>query len=394
MPFEGVRHAGGQFLLRHLEYMSQSHDITLLVPESEDLRAVGHRPPDWLAAVVPSLELDARGPSQVLIDALYRRLMGVPPAPARPSLRAVRRAGLMQLASEADVVELHWAEYARFATELRQAGIRTPVSIVEHDVDIDAYVLRVRDQLVRYRKVLAVATAPIVRRWEVKGLGDADLVLVFKAADEQVLRRVGIATPVQVLAPWTQPPPTGLERRPHSALFTGAMWRRENAEGARWFLERVWPRVREKLPDATLVLAGAGADVDLRTAARSIPGVEVTGDVPDLLPYYSKASVFVAPMFAAGGLKFKVAQAMRSGLPVVATTVAAQGVAEHAPTGVLWSVSDDPLVQAEAVLAAFQDPAAATRVGRRAAAWADHWWSFERSTDAVLSEYAALVERG
>ena len=48
----------------------------------------------------------------------------------------------------------------------------------------------------------------------------------------------------------------------------------------------------------------------------------MSGEVPELLPYYESASVFVAPLFVRGGLKFKVPQAMLCGLPVVATHVA------------------------------------------------------------------------
>jgi glycosyltransferase involved in cell wall biosynthesis len=391
-PYEGVPHAGGLYLLRHLQALARTHAVTLLTPESPETEANRARVPDWLDVVIAPLENERRSRPRWLADAVYRRAMGAPPGPTAESLRAVRRAGLVERARKADVVELHWPEYARFASELRRAGVRTPVSVVEHDVDIEANAVRLREYATGYRRTLGLLTAPLPRRRELQGLRDADLVLVFKVEDEQLLRRLGISTPVRVIDPWIDEPLTsGPEREPHCALFAGAMFRRENADGAAWFLEHVWPRVRARSPQAQLVLAGAGPAPSLRAAAEEAGGVQVTGEVPDLLPYYARASLFVSPMFVGGGLKFKVAQALRCGLPVVATPNAAQGVSGHAPEGAMWAVTDDPEVMAVRILEAFDDPEATARAGAVAAEWARERWSFTRSLEQVQQDYAALA---
>jgi hypothetical protein len=71
--------------------------------------------PEWLDVVMGPPVVDGRTPTRRLLDAAYRRAMNCPPSPTAESLRSVRRAGLTELASEVDIVELHWAEYARFA---------------------------------------------------------------------------------------------------------------------------------------------------------------------------------------------------------------------------------------------------------------------------------------
>jgi glycosyltransferase involved in cell wall biosynthesis len=261
-------------------------------------------------------------------------------------------------------------------------------------VDITANAKRLKAYATGYRRVLGLLTAPLQRRAEVQGLRDADQVLVFKREDQVLLRSLGVRTRVEVIDPWIDEPP----RAPSApatptALFTGAMWRRENADGAMWFLEHVWPEVRTKVRDARLVLAGAGPSVDLQARADGAGNVEVTGEVADLLPYYLQASVFVAPIFVGGGLKFKVAQAMRCGLPVIGTPNAVQGVAEHAPEDALWAVTDDPHEMAQEVVKAFADPDAAARVGAVAAAWARERWSFERSLQRVRDQYEYLATR-
>jgi glycosyltransferase involved in cell wall biosynthesis len=326
-----------------------------------------------------------------LLDAGYRRAMNSPPAPSAENLRSILRAGFVERARAADLVELHWAEYARFASVLRRASVDTPICVVEHDVDLEAAVRRVH--ATGYRRMFGLLTAPIARRHERRGLIDASVIAVFTRADEQVVRRAGVETPVQLIDPWLEEP-TGPEptRKPDSVLFTGALWRRENEDGLIWFLEQVWPQVRAALQEATLNLVGASPSERLKAAASATSGVEVIGDVPSLLPYYRSASAFVAPLFVPGGLKFKVPQAMLSGLPVIATTIAVEGVAELAPAGALWTVTDDPQEMAAGVAAALENDVAALEVGRNAASWAHKQYSFTRSVARLLEVYDRLVQ--
>jgi glycosyltransferase involved in cell wall biosynthesis len=395
VPYEGILHAGGEYLLRHLHGLSRTARVTLLVPGSADALADAAKAPEWLDLVVSPVDLAGRSTADRLADAAYRRLMAAPPMPTGESLRAVRAAGLVERARAADVVELHWPEYARFASELRSAGVRTPVCVVEHDVDVRGAVRRMRTRVRGYRMVLGIATSPLSRRRELEGLRAADLVCVFKPADEELLRGLGVSTAVRVLAPWLElPADQGVARRPGSVLFTGAMWRPENDRGAAWFLREVWPRVRAAAPHAHLTIAGAGPSPALQAAAEAAGGVEVTGEVPSLLPCYQSACVFVAPLFSGGGLKFKVPQAMVCGLPVVGTTVALEGVSEQAPPGTIWGVADDARQMADRVLRALEQPQEAAAVGAAGARWAAERWSFERSIDAVAADYAALAGRG
>jgi glycosyltransferase involved in cell wall biosynthesis len=393
IPHEAVRHAGGVYLLRHLrELTRRGNHVSLLVPGSPGQLAALPFAPHWLEVITGPPSTADRGVGRVLLDAAYRRAMLAPPAPSAESLRSIRRAGLVRRAATADIVELHWAEYARFATVIRQAGVRTPISVIEHDVDLEAGAERARTHATGYRRRLGLLTAPLVRKLERDGLDHADLVAVFKSADEDVIRRAGVRTAVQLLDPWLEEPPDiDGPRRPKSVLVTGALWRPENATGILWFLEHVWPRVSAAVPDAVLQLVGAGAGAELVAGARAASNVQLVGEVPEMLPYYLDASVFVAPLFTSGGLKFKVPQAMLCGLPVVATTVAADGVKGLAPDDAIWCVTDDAAQMADAIKAALLDADAAAAVGRRAAHWCHGRYSFPESLARLNTAYQQLA---
>jgi glycosyltransferase involved in cell wall biosynthesis len=392
VPYEGIPHAGGSYLLRHLREMTRlGSRVALITPGTPEQLLKVPLAPEWLDLIVGPNTVADRSQMRWLLDAGYRRAMNSPPAPSAENLRSILGAGLVERARDADVVELHWAEYARFASVLRRAGVDTPVCVVEHDVDLEAGVRRVR--ATGYRRMLGLMTAPIARRHERRGLIDASVIAVFTRADGQIIRRAGVDTPLQLIDPWLEEP-TGPEssRKPGSVLFTGALWRTENEDGLVWFLEQVWPQVRAALQKATLMLVGASPSERLKAAARGTSGVEVICDVPSLLPYYGSASAFVAPLFVPGGLKFKVPQAMLCGLPVIATTIAVEGVADFAPAGVLWTVTDDPKEMAAGVAEALENEVAALEVGRNAARWAREHYSFPRSVARLLEVYERLVQ--
>lgn len=393
MPYEGIPHAGGAYLLRHLQALhARGHRVSLIVPGTPEQLAHVDAVGDWLRVLPGPHVLAGRSRLRVLRDAIYRRSMNVPPAPSAESLRSVLRAGLVEQARRADIVELHWAVYARFARVLRRAGVTTPIVVVEHDVDLAAARHKALRFTTGYRRVLALLTSPLPGWLERRGLNCADLVLVFKDADAESLGRSRVRTPVHVIEPsLDEPAGSGSARPAHTALFTGALWRPENEEGVRWFIDEVWPMVRRRVADAALLVVGADPEPRLRAAIAAAAGVSLFANVRDIVPFYDEAAIFVAPLFVPGGLKFKVPQAMLCGLAVIATSVAAAGVVEHAPDGVFWAVADDAEAMAGAVVAAMSDPDAAASVGAAARRWSREFYSFERSMDRLVERYSRLL---
>ncbi len=117
----------------------------------------------------------------------------------------------------------------------------------------------------------------------------------------------------------------GAEPRRH-IVFVGSMDYAPNVEAAVWFARRIWPGVRERLPDCSLVLVGSNPAPAVRELA-SEPDVEVTGTVPDVRPYYDGALAAIVPLRTGGGTRLKILEAMAAGVPVVSSGVGAEGLA-------------------------------------------------------------------
>jgi polysaccharide biosynthesis protein PslH len=108
-------------------------------------------------------------------------------------------------------------------------------------------------------------------------------------------------------------------------VFVGRMDYFPNVDGILEFTRNVFPRVRATVPNVELRIVGADPTRSVFRLNR-VPGIKVTGYVPDIRPHVADASVAIAPLRIARGTQNKVLEMMAAGIPVVATPEAAKGV--------------------------------------------------------------------
>jgi GT2 family glycosyltransferase/ubiquinone/menaquinone biosynthesis C-methylase UbiE len=135
-------------------------------------------------------------------------------------------------------------------------------------------------------------------------------------------------------------------------LFVGGFRHPPNEDAVVWFAHEVFPLILDAAPGTTLTIAGS-APSD-RVLALASDHVAVLGFVPDLEPLYRTARVVVAPIRYGAGMKGKVAEALAHGLPVVTTTVGAEGMGLE--DGVHALVRDDAKGFADALVDLLTDP--------------------------------------
>lgn len=124
--------------------------------------------------------------------------------------------------------------------------------------------------------------------------------------------------------------PQYLYSNPYSAgsrtlVFTGAMDYRANADAVDWFARCIFPAIRAHSPEAEFYIVGARPS-DTVMALADLPGVRVTGTVPDIRPYLAHASLVVVPLRIARGIQNKVLEAMAMAKIVVASPQAVEGI--------------------------------------------------------------------
>lgn len=170
-------------------------------------------------------------------------------------------------------------------------------------------------------------------------------------------------------------------------VFTGAMGYEPNADAVRWFLDAILPLVQADLPNVLFRVVGKDPPGDL--VARSKPGaVEFTGRVDDVRPLMNDATVFVCPLRIGGGTRLKILDAMSQELPVVSTTVGAEGLDVKAGLDII--LADESRAFADAISGLVKDEARARTVARAGLNLVRERYSWAGVTRGLLLELESL----
>jgi sugar transferase (PEP-CTERM/EpsH1 system associated) len=278
-----------------------------------------------------------------------------------------------------DVVEIEGIEMAPYLPTLEAAPARPLIVYDAHNAE---WVLQKRACLADLKDPARWPAAAYswvqwhrLRRYEADLLRRVDHTVAMSHPDKVALRDVAPDVPITVV-------PNGVDLTaykgisqaiPHDLLFTGKMDFRPNVDAVLWFGQQVLPLIQAQRPGATFAIAGQRPHPRL-DVLRNVPGVTITGYVDDVRPYLAGATVYVAPLRVGGGTRLKLLEAMVMGVPIISTTVGAEGFpVVHGQELIL---ADEPESFARAVLDLLENPTHRARIGAagRAFAQANYGW--------------------
>jgi glycosyltransferase involved in cell wall biosynthesis len=192
------------------------------------------------------------------------------------------------------------------------------------------------------------------------------------------------------------PPPIDLEyfnpigdaMEPMDIVFTGQMNYFININSMLYFCGEVLPLIRKQAPRIRLHIVGRSAPESITRLASS--SVVVTGEVPDIRPYFRAARVVVAPItLDDGGIKTKVLEAMGMAKAVVSTPIGAQGIgATHGENIV---IARDSRTFAAWVVRLLQDAPLREQIGTRAREFIKENYSHEKMTNRLNEVFEQIA---
>lgn len=144
-------------------------------------------------------------------------------------------------------------------------------------------------------------------------------------------------------------------------LHIGTMYWPPNIDGILWFLHQVFPLIRARRPDTIMDVVGARPPDEIVRFSNPAEGINVTGYVEDVNPYLEQAAVMVIPLWAGGGMRVKILNAMAQGLPIVSTSLGCEGIAVEDRRHIL--IADTPEQFAQATLKLLDERSLADQIG-------------------------------
>lgn len=310
-------------VLRHL---ARRHDVWLGagVDDARDLR---HLP--QARAMCREVHLAPLGPLRRGANMLWGAAAGLPLSVARfahPGLERWVRRVLREV--RPDIVFAYSSAQARYVAGRLPPETRLIVDLVDCDAE-------------KWRAYAGTAGRPMrwvygaefhrLTRFEAGVVEAAEAAVFVSETERDLFARLapGTRAKLHVIANGVDTdyfqaaaPPSGAP----VIVFCGRMDYRPNVEGADWFAREVLPRVRAASPRAAFRIVGS-APTGAVLALAALPGVEVTGAVPDVRPHLAQAAVVVVPLRIARGVQNKLLEGMAAGRPVVATPQALDGIA-------------------------------------------------------------------
>lgn len=176
----------------------------------------------------------------------------------------------------------------------------------------------------------------------------------------------------------------------NTLLYNGALTYSANLDAVRYFAEAVYPILAREMPSVRLLVTGRTTGVDLRGIS-DCPGVELVGYVDDIREVLRRAGACVVPLREGGGSRLKILEAMAAGVPVVSTSMGAEGI--DAVDGTHLLIADKPEELAGAIARVLQDQTLSNRLASAARSLVEERYSWESIGAQFVDVVESVVDR-
>jgi glycosyltransferase involved in cell wall biosynthesis len=387
--------SGGKIRISKLssKLASQGHEVHIWSLLTEPL------PSGWSQPAFACLEpvVPRQRPRSRMLERLSVLFSRLP-----ESAWAIRSGDMVQRANESslaafDVLLLAQSHMAGLLPELLRA--RRPIVLMTENVEYMARLQEAQITAFSRAKVRILLDSWRLRRLEYRAVQDVSAVTVVSTEDRDRLVSLNPGIAPTFLIPngvdlsyfgWSN----HARNQGDELLFTGHMGYGPNRNACAWMTETILPQIRRLKPTAQLRMVGMGGGPERASFHQPGQGAYFVGQVPDVRPYFARADVCLVPLRWGGGTRLKILEALASGVPVVTTSVGAEGLGA-VEEGVVV-VADSPTDFAEAVVTVLNDEPLRARLsvaGREFVARGFGWDVIANDLEKVLSALVASSSR-
>ena len=125
-----------------------------------------------------------------------------------------------------------------------------------------------------------------------------------------------------------------------SLIFCGSLDYAPNKNGLLWFYEMIWPELKQSIEAISMTIVGRNGHDQAYEPLKKDHQINFVGEVGDLAPYYEKSDLAIVPLLKGSGTRLKILEAMSFGVPVISTSIGAEGIDTINNTNIL--IADGP----------------------------------------------------
>jgi len=279
-----------------------------------------------------------------LVNALKTAISSYPFLVIRNHSAAAEHA-IKQMLNDEDFDLIH-AETFYTVPHLPKATV--PTLLVEQTIEYLGYESYAAKTPALIRPLLKIDIAKI-KHWEHRYWNSCSKLVVMSQDDQRLVSKTVPKSKVDVVSngvdvKWFQDKNKNLPTEP-TILSVGTFNWLPNVEATKFLIEKVWPIIKSKLPQARLWIVGNNPSPEIISFDTKDPQITITGGIPDIRDAFNEAHLLMAPVFSGKGTRYKILEAMASKTPIVATPTAVEGLGVEEGKHVLTSQSAEGLAE-------------------------------------------------
>lgn len=269
---------------------------------------------------------------------------------------------------------------------------KIPIILVEQTIEYLGYESYAKKRWRPLRWLLNFDVAKI-KHWEKFYWQLADKLVVMSDEDQAYIQQF-VDRPDKVVVisngvdtKWFKQKPQKLPSKP-TILYVGTFKWLPNIEAVSFLVEKIWPQIKQTLPDAQLKIVGNAPTKEIKAYGAQDDSIEVTGRVEDIRDAFKQAHVLLAPVFSGKGTRYKILEAMASGTPIVATPTAVEGLKLSHGQQVL--VGQDAQSLANLTLKVLNDPVLWKQLSQAGQAFVEQYYDWNLISQKLDKLYQSI----
>lgn len=218
-----------------------------------------------------------------------------------------------------DYIICDYTQNSNYINDIKKSGFFGKTILIEQDVSFLAYVRKYKNTNNLLKKYLYLREYKRLKEYELNIIKKFDYVITLNNKDAKLLD----SNNVKVIIPYISKYEFKKEKHEtFNIMFWGAMNRKENEDAVIYFLEQIWPKVNTER--CKFYIIGANPSKKIKDLASN--DIIVTGYVDNPVKYFKIMDLSVVPLRLGAGIKIKVLESLASKIPVVTTSIGAEGI--------------------------------------------------------------------
>lgn len=235
-----------------------------------------------------------------------------------------------------------------------------PIILVEQTIEYLGYESFAQKTKIPFLRSLLNIDIQKIKKWEEYYWKSCTKLITMSAEDKNfIAKAIGNTAKIAVVSngvdvEWFAEKKRNLPEFP-TILSVGTFNWLPNVEAVNFLVKEVWPKIKQKLPQAKLWIVGNAPTQQVFEYQKKDTAITITGGIPDIRDAFAGAHVLVAPVFSGKGTRYKVLEAMAAGTPIVATPIAVEGLGVEHNVHVMIGKNAEEI--AEMTIKVLEDPA-------------------------------------